>query len=279
MTHLILSFLFLVSAYPNIGIGKTGGSKPDSLIKKGITHISATRQGQIFAADRESNLYLFDSMGTQLYSFSPRRPARVHLLDGWNGLRPFAFYRDFQEFITLDRFLLADGPTPLLSENTGYARLVCPSQDGNLWILDESNFQLKKVDFQSQRALFSTPLDLILTPGKYSISYMREYQNQLYLCDAKGPVLQFDQMGNFKKKLPLQKLDWLGFSGEEVYCLQSDSLVFFHPYRFSIRKVALPSEISGAKELLKIGNTWFWVNENGLSFLRKEAAIQPLPDR
>lgn len=236
----------------------------DTSVFQRINHISLTRQGNVLASDLESNLYLFDSTGKLLYQYSPRRPAKIHLLEGWNGLRPFAFYRDFQEFVLLDRFLSADNTTPLDPEKTGYARLVAPGNDGNLWVLDETNFQLRKLDLRNQATLSSTPLDLILKARNYDIRFMREYQNQLYLCDAKGPVLLFDQMGNFKKRLPLQNSDWIGFQGEEVYSVRNDSLVFFHPYKLTQRKKPLPAALSQSIEVLWAGGAYWAVGPQGL---------------
>lgn len=248
----------------------------DSLVKAGITQISLTRQGQILAADDQSNIFLFDSLGKQLYSFSPRRPARIHLLEGWNNLRLFVFYRDFQEYLLLDRFLIADETTGLPQPPNSYCRLAAPAQDGNIWMLDESAFQLKKVQLRSGNVLFSSPLDLVLRPGKYQLNFMREYQNQVFVCDAKGPVLQFDQMGNFKKKLPLQGLTWLGFWGEELYGIQADTVVLFHPFLLRVRKWPLPEICRGARQLLIAGQQVFWINEKGLFRAR---IIPPPPDR
>ena len=238
--------IFLLLSFFQTSFAQVGN---DSLIKEGINQISLTRQGQILASDPQSNIFLFDSTGKLLYQFSPRRPGKIHLLEGWNGLRAFAFYRDFQEFILLDRFLLADGPSQLDQEKIGYARLVAPALDGNLWVLDESNFSLKKIDLRNQQIIFSTPLDLVLGAKNYDISFMREYQNQLYLVDKQGYVLLFDQMGNFRKKLPFQKIDWIGFQGDEAYCVQSDTLRFFNPYTLKTRNVALPKALKEAIEL------------------------------
>lgn len=248
----------------------------DSLVKAGITQISLTRQGQILAADDQSTIFLFDSLGQQLFSFSPRRPARIHLLEGWNSLRSFAFYRDFQEYLLLDRFLIADEATPLPQQPSSYIRMAAPSQDGNIWLLDESAFQLKKVQLRSGNVLFSSPLDLVLQPGKYQLNFMREYQNQVFVCDAKGPVLQFDQMGNFKKKLPLHGLSWLGFWGEELYGIQSDTVYFFHPFLLKVRRWPLPEICRGARQLIIAGQQVFWVNDKGL-FLA--SITPPPPDR
>ncbi len=260
INELLLGCVFIFSFW-EISFSQPG---KDSLIKEGINQISLTRQGQILASDPQSNIFLFDSTGKMLYQFSPRRPGKMHLLEGWNGLRPFAFYRDFQEFILLDRFLLADGPSQLDPEKTGYARLVAPALDGNLWVLDESNFSLKKVDIRNQQTIFSTPLDLILGAKNYDISFMREYQNQLYLVDKQGYALLFDQMGNFRKKLPFQKIDWLGFQGDEAYAIQFDTLRFFNPYSLKTRNWPLPTELKGARRVLLLSNRLIWLDEKGL---------------
>jgi hypothetical protein len=243
---------------------KSSAQTSDTLLLPGAEHISKSRQGQIFAGDASSNLFLYDENGKKLYHFSPRKPARIHLLEAWNGLRPFAFYRDLQEFILLDRFLLADNNSQIDPEKIPYARLVAPALDGNLWVFDEASFVLKKIDIRNQSSLFSTPLDLILKAKSYELVFMREYQNLLYLADKQGFVLQFDQMGNFKKKLPLQKAEWLGFEEDELYTIEKDSLHFFQPYSFKTRKEPLPNGIFGAKEIIFLGKRIFWLDEKGL---------------
>lgn len=265
----LISFLLAVPF-----LSGTCQERKDSLILSGATQFSLTRQGQLLVANEQSSLFLLDSTGKIQYQFSPRRPARVHLLEGWNGLRLFAFYRDFQEFIFLDRFLLADGTLSLDPEKTGYARLMAPSQDGNLWVMDESSFQLKKMDPQSQRTIFSTPLDLVLSGKQYDLSFMREYQNQLYVADRQGKVLMFDQMGNFKKKLPLENCEWLAFQGEEVYAVEQDSLAFFHPFLLRKRKQALPPESKGTTRFLMAGNQVFWIKKDGLHQMEMPAWLK-----
>jgi len=253
-------FLFSLS----ISISGICQSLGDTLLYPDITEISLTRQGQILVSDRSANIRLLDSLGKTVAIFSPRRPARIHLLEGWNGLRPFAFYRDFQEYVILDRFLLSDGPSALNPEKTGYARLLAPGLDGNLWLLDESNFQLVKIDPRNQNTLFSTPLDLLLSGKQYDMSFMREYQNQLYIADKMGRVLLFDQMGNFRKKLPIENCAWLGFMGDEIYSVENDSLTFFHPRLFRKRKFPLPFEARGANRVVLTRSFFYWLSKEGL---------------
>jgi hypothetical protein len=236
----------------------------DTLLLPGACHLSPTPGGLILAADEKGNLTLLDSAGKKLWHFSPRRPARVHLLEGWNTLRPFAFYRDFQEYQILDRFLLSDGAVALDPEKTGYARLVAPAQDGNLWVLDERSFLLKKMDPASQNTLFVNALDLVLSGKPYDLCFMREFQNQLYVADALGMVLQFDMMGTYRKKLPLTGCRWLGFRGEEILALDGDSVTWFHPQKLQKRRTPLPLPARGAKEAAFFDRCLFWISEKGL---------------
>lgn len=199
---------------------------------------------------------MFDSLGNKLLHFSPRKPARIHLLEAWNGLRIFAFNRDFQNYFLLDRFLLSDGPVSL-DRDRGYARLLAPAQDGNLWLLDEAAFELRKLEAGSGKVLFSTPLDLILPGRNYDFSFMREYQNQLYLADRNGPMLVFDLNGTFRKQLPLEKCVWFGFEGEELLTVREGEVIRYHPFRLAMRKEPLPEVLKDGSELFRL-NGRFW---------------------
>ena len=230
-------------------------------ILKDVDHISLSRQGNVLAATRKGDVLMLDSSGTVIQHFSPRMPARIHLLEAWNGLRIFAFNRDFQSYFLLDRFLLSDGPVSLDQEK-GYARLLAPAQDGNLWLLDEASFRLQKINPAKGNTIFSTPLDLILSGRPYEFSFMREYQNQLYLADKQGPVLVFDQNGSFRKKLPLENCSWFGFDGEELITVQQNDIIRFNPFRPEMKKETLPADLADTTEMLII-NGKYWVLQGG----------------
>lgn len=246
-------------------------SQEQKLVLKGTDHISLSRQGNVFAATEKGDVLMLDSMGNQLQHFSPRLTARIHLLEAWNGLRIFAFNRDFQNYFILDRFLLSDGPASLNREQ-GYARLMAPSQDGNLWLLDEASFELQKINLSNGQLLFSTPLNLILQGKSYDFSFMREYQNQLYLADKLGPALMFDLNGSFNKKLPLQNCSWFGFDGEELLSIQKEEIVWYHPFRHTFRKKALPPALKSASEILFLKDRVFCL-QNGFLYTFQKSVL------
>ena len=236
-------------------------AQENTVLLRGIDHISLSRQGYVFAASEKGEVFMLDSLGKMQQNFSPRKPARIHLLEAWNGLRIFAFNRDFQNYFLLDRFLLSDGPVSL-ERDRGYARLLAPSQDGNLWLLDEAAFELRKLEMNSGRVLFSTPLDLILPRRNYDFSFMREYQNQLYLADRNGPMLVFDLNGTYRKQLPLENCGWFGFDGEEMITTAQGEIIRYHPFKLAMRKQPLPESLKEATEILFLNGRW-WVLVKG----------------
>jgi hypothetical protein len=252
---------FLAICFSLAGLGKTDAQLNQPLLS-GVDHISVSRQGNIFAALTKGDVVMLDSSGKIVQRFSPRKPARIHLLEAWNGLRVLAFSRDFQSYFLLDRFLLSDGPVSLENDNGGYIRLLAPSQDGNLWVFDESTFQLKKINPTNGNTIFSTPLDLVLSGKPHELSFMREYQNQLYIADKLGQILVFDQTGTFRKKLPLENCSWFGFEGEELLMVQKGEVIHYHPFRLELRKEPLPEGLKDASELILL-NGRFWALVKG----------------
>jgi hypothetical protein len=239
-------------------------------VLRNIDHISISPQGNVFAATEKGDVLMLDSLGKVMLNFSPRRPARIHLLEAWNGLRIFAFNRDYQNYFLLDRFLLSDGPVALDREK-GYARLLAPSQDGNLWQLDEAAFELRKIETGSGRILFSTPLDLILSGRNYQFSFMREFQNQLYLADLTGPLLVFDLNGTFRKKLPIENCSWFGFEGEDLFCLRKGEIISYQPFLLKERRRPLPPGLEESGEMVRLKNHEFYLQKGSLFRLGRKS--------
>jgi hypothetical protein len=196
----------------------------------------------LYISDKRGNINKYDTLGVFLLNFSPQKLGNVTLIEASNTIKIFAFYRDFQEYVTLERFL---GPMPnsaLNEEQIGFARIATLASDYNLWIVDETDFALKKYDRQFHKVLYKTALDLLLDAQDYDITFLREYQNNLYISDKNSGILVFDSFGSFRKKIPFKEIDYFAFHEDELYYLQKDTLCFFHLYQFTTRKIPLPAE-------------------------------------
>lgn len=204
--------------------------------------VSVDRYSNIFVCDGDGNVNKYDTVGNLKLTYSPQKIGNISLIEAWNSVKIFLFYKDFQEYVILDRFLTPISIYNFDLSSIGFARTATLAADNNLWIIDDSDFSLKKYDIQLQTITIETPLDLLLDAREYDINFMREYQNMLFINDYNSGILVFDNLGNYKKKLPFSRLESFGFLNEELYYLEDNKIHLFHLYNFNTRTIQLPED-------------------------------------
>jgi len=232
--------------------------------KKPVIAISVDAYDRVITADAQGNVTAYDTLGKALYQYSPRTVADVTLLEAWRSMQILVFYRDLQQYALLDRFLtpLSGYPYParLPSERVGFARLMTPAYDDQFWIFDDTDFSLKKYNPSLQTLALHSPLNLVLDPQDYQLTFMREYQNQLFIADRNSGILVFDNLGNYRRKLPFRDLTYFQFIENELYFLEKDTLRFYNIYTHAERTVPLPVP---AKTAVIVGRWLFVFSDRG----------------
>ena len=203
--------------------------------------ISSDRLHNIYFSDQKNNIYQVSPDGKLGRTYSPPTQAHVALLEAWNLVQILAFYDDRQQIIILDRFLTPLSSTRLTDLTDGNIRLATFSADDQIWLLNESDFTLAKIDVQHPEGISRTQLNQILPNSRTDFRFMREYQNNLYLIDRNAGIYIFDNLGNYKKKLSVTGLTYLGFKADEGYYIKNNQLTFFNLYTLKERSLPLPS--------------------------------------
>jgi hypothetical protein len=201
---------------------------------------SIDRRGTLYLADRDNNLRQLSRDGQPLNTYSPPQPGHVAVLEAWNQNSLLVFYDDRQQVLLLDRFLAPLSEIRLADYIDGTVRTATLAPDGLLWLLDESNLVLREFDPQALRLVQNTPLDLLIGRSRPDFRFLRQYQNNLYLVDRTTGIFVFDNLGNYRKKLPFPGLDFVTFRGDELVYLGGNQLHFFHLYNLTERTQSLP---------------------------------------
>ena len=204
--------------------------------------ISMDRKGKIYIADEEGNINRYDPSGNFELNYSPQKIGQIHLMEGWFSIRLFAFYRDYQEYLFLDRFLT---PSPVYSipqELVGFARVATLGNDDNIWIVDDSDISLKKLDKNVQFLIYNIQLNNVLKDEDHDINFIREYQNQLFINNSKEGLMVFDNLGNYKYQIPETGLEYLSFRGDELIYLKSGQLFLYDIYSQKKRSIEITSD-------------------------------------
>ncbi|MEM7106816.1 MAG: hypothetical protein AAF519_01225, partial [Bacteroidota bacterium] len=203
------------------------------------TLVSTDKQGDIYLAFKDGSVDKYDRKGQLLHHFSPKELAEPTLIEAWNPLKIFLFYQDFQEYTFLDRFLTTANRFSL-SPISSYVGLATLSTDNNLWLVDLSDFSLKKYDVNFQEITIDRPLDLVLSPDEYELTFMREYQNLLFISDKNEGLLLFDNFGNYLRTLSTQSVDAFGFFNDEIYFVKQDVIHILNIYSGDSHYIKLP---------------------------------------
>jgi hypothetical protein len=228
---------------------------------------SLDRRGILYIADHDNNLRQLGRDGQPLNTYSPAQPGHVAVIEAWNQNSLLAFYDDRQQVLLLDRFLAPLAEIRLADYLDGTVRTATLAPDGLLWLLDESALTLREFDPQALRVVQSTPLDLIIGRSRPDFRFLRQYQNNLYLVDHTSGIFVFDNLGNYRKKLPFTGLDFITFRGDELAYVASGQLHFFHLYSLTERTQPLPAGLDATtiRQVLFDEQLAYFVTTKGVS--------------
>ncbi len=213
---------------------------------------SADPAGLLYVADGRQNIVQLTPDGQRLQTYSPAVRGRVASLDaGFTG-KVLAFYDDRQALVLFDRFLspitaLQFADFPATAERLIRAATLAP--DGTIWLYDERQLALVRLDPRDPSAATAVPLDLVLTSPKSDIRALHVWQNQLYLVDRATGIYVFDIFGAFSRRIVLPGLANVHFRGDELFFLTADAraLQFEALYTSAAppRRLLLPAAPSG----------------------------------
>jgi hypothetical protein len=210
-------------------------------LKKKIEQVSIDRQGNLYMEVESGAIEKYNRDGVFQRHFSPNKKSNPSLIEAWQGLRVFVFYKDFQEYLFLDRLMNSSERYPLDNQKiAGYSSITTLAADNNLWVLDAQALSLKKIDINNQEIINETFLSLNLSPSDFDFTTMREYQNLLFIGDRKNGVLVFDNIGNYIETLPIDGIDYFSFNGTNLIAQKDHKLILFDIYKRQKKEVSLP---------------------------------------
>ncbi|SFN69260.1 hypothetical protein SAMN04488519_101372 [Algoriphagus ornithinivorans] len=185
-----------------------------------LSLVSFDTKDQIFASNIQGDIFLFDSKGIEKNYFSPPHQGQLHQLEAAWTVNIFTFSSDLQQYRILDRFLNPLAENGFLQVNVTLAKAATLGNNNVIWIWDESDFSLKRLDYLRNTILDSQPLNLILNSESLSVTEIREFKNRLFMNIPSSGVYVFDNQGNFIKKFDLKNQERLCYFQEQLLWLE-----------------------------------------------------------
>jgi len=204
------------------------------------------------------NIYLITS-GSQLKKLNPygdslsvfndvKKYGNPTYLDVSNPLKLLLYYQNYSTVVILDRLLTRRNAINFRKQNIFTVNAIATSYDNQIWIFDEQDFKLKKIDEEGNVLMESTDMRQ-LTGDAPSPQQIIDSDGLVFLYDSKKGFYIFDYYGALKTSIPF--LHWediaigrnviTGFSENHLhtYALKSLSLKNYPLPSFSENRIAI----------------------------------------
>lgn len=205
-------------------------------------------KANFFTTDNQSNLYVvngnelskYNKSGILLYKYSNKNLGNIDFVDASNMLRLLVFYKGFSQIVFLDNTLtLSSDPIRLDEINFQQTQLVCSSYNNSIWIYDQRNLELVRIDKTLNKTQQTGNLNLLLNTVLQPESII-EYNNKVYLNNPTTGILIFDIYGTYYKTIPIKNTRHFQAIGDWIYYLEGDKIKAYHIKTIELKEFEIP---------------------------------------
>jgi hypothetical protein len=208
-------------------------------IKGDITAFAADNLENIYLLSSNDQLKKLDAKGDSVAVFNNvRKYGKLAQLDVSNPLRVMLYYKDFSTIVMLDRLLNIRSTIDLRKQDIFQVQAVCLSYDNKIWLYDEFEHKLKKID-EDGKLLFATTDFRQLFDEAFSFTSIFDQDGLLYLYDKNKGVYVFDYYGALKNIFSLTGYENFRVTGKYISGTRKDSLMRYLPSSFTSQEIRL----------------------------------------
>lgn len=217
-----------------------------------------TLKGDIvaFTVDNLDNIYLLSSTnqvkklsanGDSVAVFNDvKNYGQATLIDVSNPLKVLLYYRDFATIVVLDRLLNVRNKIDLRKHNILQVRAIGQSYDNKIWLYDEVENKLKKID-EDGTLLLETPDFRQLFGQAPTPQKVFDQDLFVYLYDSAHAVYVFDYYGSLKNKILIRGWDNFRLGGRYIFGSARNLLYRYDINTFRYDEWDMPKEILGSQ--------------------------------
>ena len=223
------------------------GVKTDSafkylkIIPGSYSYLDVDVLDNIYLITEKNQLKKIRANGDSLAVFNDvKKYGNPTLLDVSNPLKVLLYYKNFSTVIILDRFLAVRNTINFRNQNIFKVKTLATSYDNNIWIFDEQNISLKKINDEGK--VLSETLDLrqlfdtVPSPGQIT-----DKNNFVYLYDEYRGFYIFDYYGSFKNNLPFLNWKHIAVYGNKLMGFVGDTFYSYEINSFHLKTYKLPA--------------------------------------
>lgn len=217
------------------------------IVKGDIVDFTVDNLDNLYILNSRNQIKKFDAKGDSVAVFNDvKNFGKATLLDVSNPLKVLLYYKDFTTVAVLDRFLNPVNVIDLRKQNIFQVKAIGQSYDNKLWIYDELESKLKKID-EDGTVLLETPDFRLLLGQAPSPLKIFDENKYVYLYDSLKGVYVFDYFGSLRNNILIQRWQNFKVAGKYIFGSRADTLFRYEISRFMYDEWKMPEQIYRSK--------------------------------
>jgi hypothetical protein len=234
-------------------------------IKGDFSYSMPDQLGNVFALSSSGQLKKYNANLDSMGVFNEvRRYGKLYSISADNSLRSLLYFKEYRIILVLDRLMQVVNKIDIRKANIFQAQAIAQGYDNSIWVFDEQESRLKKLDLNGKLLFETADLRLVfnesLTP-----STIFDAAGFVYLYDAQKGLYIFDYYGALKNRIAL--IGWTSVQalGKKIIGLKNGKIMVYTPGEIDIKEMQLPASISMAHQIRFTSNAIYMVDGTGIS--------------
>lgn len=226
-----------------------------------VSSFSVDNIGGLYIITPDNQLKKYNEKGDSVGVFNQvTQYGKLTYVDAQNPWKAILYYQNFSTIVLLDKYLNVTATINLRRQNIFRVQAVTSSYDNNIWLFDEQDNKLKKIDDNgkvlSETVDFRLLFDSVPDPKK-----IIDRDGFVYLYDPQKGIYIFDYYGSFKNKLSFLHWDNIEIIGKTIYGFDKENLYKYIPPLPDFTTIRLPPELQNS-DAIKLSNQKIYILKN-----------------
>ena len=242
--------------------------KLEQTLKEDFTAFNVDAIGNIYVTTPTDQLKKFKPDGTQIAVYNDvKRFGKISAIDVHNPLKVLVYYKNYSAIVMLDKLLSFRNQIELKPLQIFDVNAAATAYDNSIWIYDEQNFKIKKLDDKGLLLLEFADLRTLFDIAP-SAEKLIDEDNQLYLIDQEQGVFVFDYYGAFSRLIPIKDLSDITIEKNYLIGFRDNIMEVVQLKNLTSKKYTLPTLAEKTKAFKFINNKLYILTQTSLNIYR-----------
>lgn len=233
-------------------------------VKGNFSYFNVDNLDNLYLISNNNRLKKLNQKGDSVAVFNDvKKYGTPAYIDVTNPLKTLLYYKNYSTVLVLDRLLAVRNNINLRNQQIFFVNSLTLSYDNFIWIFDEEDFKLKKINEDGKLMQETTDWRMLFDSVPAPVKII-DRNNFVYLYDPAKGFYIFDYYGGFKNRLSFLNWKNIEVSGNTVYGFSNNKLFSYELKSLQLKEYSLPA-FFGAYTSIKV--------MNGKIYLLKESGI------